>query len=521
MGDILPNDEKFRYKTRTNHDIVHIKLGNITKKVLKTIDSVMDVYFGYNADEFTYDQIETLRIKGHFMEANIKILWDLKQTLCLESERNVGMPKLHNHNHYPEHIIRFGAPLFANTDSFESAHRKYTATLWRNSSRRHGTLNQEMLMASILQHHNQHLSFYNTLFTMRADDILSGNSGFSCSPQVLVDHHRQVDRTPVSPIANCLRYSFKIKLDTNGYEEIFGHNGNKDYDLDDTYFGHNAVKCMEDIFGLITDYFWDLEYEDWHNEGNKPYRDKYYFNILQGVKFEANITSDILDHAFVYCTKYYKGKYKRYDYVVVNIKYDNGTEGRQVAQVVCVFDVIEDKDPYSTFKTLFTVQYLQDDVINPRVDGRNDDQTMMYKRLKWEVERATTGRRRAAPEFRVDLIESEMIVDVAVIIPFFSYYEDLPKKSRNNPTLHKMPTIGQPSIHDRFYYIERRYFDRSGWNESVHHQIARDYVQTNVDAYITRNSTSGRRNTPLSYNDNEDNDDDEEEQDVDETELDW
>ena len=142
----------------------------------------------------------------------------------------------------------------------------------------------------------------------------------------------------------------------------------------------------------------------------------------------------------------------------------------------------------------------------------------MYKRLKWEVDqRATTGRRGTAPEFRVDMIESEMIVDVAVIIPFFSYYEDLPKKSRNNPTLHKMPTIG----HDRFYYIERRYFGRSGQNESVHHQIARDYVQTNVDAYITRNSTSGRRITPLSYNDNEDNDDDEEEQDVDETELDW
>jgi hypothetical protein len=159
------------------------------------------------------------------------------------------------------------------------------------------------------------------------------------------------------------------------------------------------------------------------------------------------------------------------------------------------------------------------------VDGRNDDQTMMYKRLKWEVEqRATTGRRGTAPEFRVDMIESEMIVDVAVIIPFFSYYEDLPKKSRNNPTLHKMPTMGQPSIHDRFYYIERRYFDRSGWNESVHHQIARDFVQTNVDAYIASNSTSGRtRNTPLSNNYNEENDDDdeEEEQDVDETELDW
>ena len=224
-------------------------------------------------------------------------------------------------------------------------------------------------------------------------------------------------------------------MDKYGHEEIFGHLFfNKDCDLEDTYFGHTAVKCMEDIFTFITDYYWDLEYEDSDsdgievthnykdNEGHQRNRDKYYFNILQGVKFEANITADILDHAFVYCTKYYKGKYKRYDYVVVNIKYDNGTEGRQVAQVVCVIDVVEDEHPYSTVKTLFIVQYLQDDVINPRVDGRNDDQTMMYKRLKWEVDqRATTGRRGTAPEFRVDMIESEMIVDVAVIIPFFSY----------------------------------------------------------------------------------------------------
>jgi len=28
-----------------------------------------------------------------------------------------------------------------------------------------------------------------------------------------------------------------------------------------------------------------------------------------------------------------------------------------------------------------------------------------------------------------------------------------------------MPIMGQPNVYDRFYYIERRCFDRSGWNE--------------------------------------------------------
>jgi len=93
------------------------------------------------------------------MEANIKVLWDLKQALCFEPVRHVGMSKLHNHNNYPKHIKRFGAPVYANMDTFELAHKKYTTRLWRNSSRRHDTLNKEMLLASIAQQHHQHLAF--------------------------------------------------------------------------------------------------------------------------------------------------------------------------------------------------------------------------------------------------------------------------------------------------------------------------------------------------------------------------
>jgi len=44
----------------------------------------------------------------------------------------------------------------------------------------------------------------------------------------------------------------------------------------------------------------------------------------------------------VYCTKYYKGNFKRYDYAVVDAKYDNGAKGRQVTQVICIVDVIQD-----------------------------------------------------------------------------------------------------------------------------------------------------------------------------------
>jgi len=53
-----------------------------------------------------------------------------------------------------------------------------------------------------------------------------------------------------------------------------------------------------------------------------------------------------------------------------------------------------------------------------------------------------------------------------------------------------MPIIGQPNVHIRFYYIERRYFDRSGWNEFFNTSLGGVKVQ-NVNDYIARN-TYGR-----------------------------
>ena len=72
MGDILPNDDMFRYKTKTNKSICTIRLGNITKKVLATIDSVLDMYFAYKSEEFTVEQIRILGRKGKLIAANFK-----------------------------------------------------------------------------------------------------------------------------------------------------------------------------------------------------------------------------------------------------------------------------------------------------------------------------------------------------------------------------------------------------------------------------------------------------------------
>ena len=158
MGDILPNDDKFRYRiSDKDNKISNVRLGNITRKVLNAIDSVLDMFFAYKSGEFTEGLIQILELRGAKMEANINILWNLKQTLCLEPLKVVGMRKLHVHNHLGEHIRRFGPPLFADTDSYESAHKKYTTGLWRNTSRRECDLIKEMTNAVIRQQHCNHI----------------------------------------------------------------------------------------------------------------------------------------------------------------------------------------------------------------------------------------------------------------------------------------------------------------------------------------------------------------------------
>jgi hypothetical protein len=107
--------------------------------------------------------------------------------------------------------------------------------------------------------------------------------------------------------------------------------------------------------------------------------------------------------------------------------------------------------------------------------------------------------------FNVDIIDSKAIVDVAVVIPFFSYYEDLTSKSsKSKQHMYQMPIMGQPNVHDRFYYIERRYFDRSGWNELyTNTSLGGVNDVQNVNDYIARN-TYGRPNSRNINNNDED-----------------
>ena len=49
-----------------------------------------------------------------------------------------------------------------------------------------------------------------------------------------------------------------------------------------------------------------------------------------------------------------------------------------------------------------------------------------------------------------------------MVIPYFSFIEK--KKSTPGKTI-GTPILGSPSRNDKFWYVDRKFFDRSGWNE--------------------------------------------------------
>jgi len=170
-------------------------------------------------------------------------------------------------------------------------------------------------------------------------------------------------------------YCCKIILDKNEKEEMVRHGADANLLLKNVFFGPAAVTKLYDVHQYIIDHMEDS------NTFN--YKRKHCFIITQGVRIEANKFADILYHAFVYCTKYYKSNFKLYDYVVVDVAYDNGTKGKQAAQVICIVDVRDYTSLYpNSLKQLIVVQYMQDATFS-RNDGSTETQKM-YKPLKWD-----------------------------------------------------------------------------------------------------------------------------------------
>ena len=188
-----------------------------------------------------------------------------------------------------------------------------------------------------------------------------------------------------------------------------------------------------------------------------------------------------------------KKKILRYDFVTVKVVYqdDQGedTEGYQVAQVISMIQkhtyVIdnENKRVLDSNEWFFIVQYLdfihlQDKTSKPHTSHE------YISVLEWEKDNSQNK-----SQFVIDIISLDNIVGSAMVIPCFSFIEKGNKKS--NGKIIDTPITGKPSFNDKFWYVDRKFFDRSGWEELKVHNSgdnnSNEINVNNIQSFINNN----------------------------------
>jgi hypothetical protein len=108
------------------------------------------------------------------------------------------------------------------------------------------------------------------------------------------------------------------------------------------------------------------------------------------------------------------------------------------------------------------------------------------KQLVWEERRGInlTNNRHS---FYIDMISIDNLAGSAMVIPYFSFHTATKTRQGKNESTLKIgtPKIGKPHTSDKFWYIDRRFFDRSGWEELKEKQ---DNINSNSSTILINNS---------------------------------
>jgi len=453
MGDILPNQNAFRFNKRVVGSKLQkepVELGNVSKKVQNAIMSVLDMYFACKCNEFTENQIQLLDNMGTRMIAHTKVLWNLKQAIMYEAPRETLMRKMHAPEHIPQYISELGPPLFADTAVYESSHKHYTTAVWRGTSKRLGTLVKEMTTASVVQSHSGHLDFYSTLKQM--DGISKCQEKFGPPPS------KDFTINAFENICD-VRFIITSEKDREGFNILKGCGLNKhifDDDVKYSLFGHSSLPSKKHLTQHLRKRYFNQENQVWNQmiSANTMFE----FSIVRAATTEGSKESGV-GKGVIYAMSKNAGRNKRYDYVTVKVIEEidgEEVEVDQVAQVLMMLQVHkfkmnnENKRVLKQSVWLLIVQYMKES------SHYTNNQHEHLNKLQWE----RVGK---SNNFSIDMITMDCLVGSATVIPCFSFHEKIKGIIKKYGT----PIMGNPVLSDIFWSLDRKFFDRSGWEELV------------------------------------------------------
>ena len=425
MGDIIPNQESFIFnKRKVGEHYKPVELSNVTKKVHTTILAVLDMYFACKCDEFTRQQTYEIDKLGMIMEAHLDILWNLKQAIMYEDPRGTKMRKPHGTCHIGEFIGRFGPCIYADTDSFESSHKKYTTAVWRGTSKRLSTLVKEMTTASIIQNCVGHLNFYTSL--QSENGISKCLKTFGPKPGK--------DGLVINAFGHVsdIRFIATSDLETDGITNILKGIGPNIHLYNQTIFGHCSLPSSRHLSKYLKTFFTNID-----NFSNKVWpamtneNNIVEFSVVRGISYEGSKESGV-GKGVIYATANNADKGPRYDFITVQTNYideitGQNVENYDVAQVLMIIQAHvyeynnENKRVLKNENNWYLiVQYMQKAVLK-LYNKPHTIQHRTIKQLVWEERRGInlTNNRHS---FYIDMISIDNLAGSAMVIPYFSFH---------------------------------------------------------------------------------------------------
>ena len=463
-NSILPSADIF---------IKHLRVKDVKGRVLRSIYSLLDVYFEVKRSEWEEVDLQNFEQKVNNLYVHYMLVWDLKHLLIREDEEKIPV-NMQRNPHKLFHLVmcikQYGSTGQYNSGPYESAHRYFTTGVYRATSKRQATLCLEMIKKYNL------IKFAKTLGVISMIHYNSTKIIQDMKPAVITDnvYYEIVPKHKIVPF-------FLDYEDGSDSRLIVLNDGDKwkkvsVYQSIDT--PNKLIKIMEtnSFFDCVYHYYgieWDT---DIHN---------YRLAFVGGIKYKSNPKS--IGEGILYATarfnigdwEEHKTRKPRYDYVLVRVHVGEDDDNDDECSLSDGIDRSLKSKEENEYRTILVklilfislehellneckIMCLAQELYPVREVGRNGQRVnklTLGRRFKW------AGNPHNQQEFKYHFLSVETILRPAMVIPVNTSYSD-----------------SKPTRNDVFYMLDRRFFDRSGWRVNVGSE--EDFIGGNMEEQV-------------------------------------
>ena len=444
QGEILPKGQTIKLVDgRRKKSII---LCDIQGKVLKAIASLLDVYFDTKRVEWEEAEIIRFDRKLKNLYVHYIMVWDINQTL-LAMNPNHGKKcqqrNPHKMLHLPMVLRLYGSFRKMDTSSWERYHKVATTGTWSQTSKRHDESSKEMLEKYNLNKFSAALNLVSDIHTM--DRQLLSNK-----MKVMV--HDEIVRYDV--MKNHKKTYFRLRHSRNPskrYIKVIG--GNKAWS--NTCI-HHPLHIKENFMRKL----YDLDFYELLRHYNNISREdvKHYDMFVVGaIVYSSDPKS--LGNGALYATSSLSKLYRsRHDFALLKVELSNQnldsddeiSLGDQRARSI---KTVVEKNFKTVLVKILLFICVQDNSTNngPVMFCLTQELIQVKRQIRSYYQLGTLFQWAADPRrntsFLYRIIPVESILRPAFVVPVLS----------NNYN------ANNPHINDKFFMLDRKYFDRSGW----------------------------------------------------------